>query len=218
MTSDDVDPPRTSPSDVAFSASVKAAQVRMGSRAAMASMERERPWQTEITDDLAALLAVIDTFFFATASADGQPYIQHRGGPPGFLKVIDRRTLGFADFRGNRQYITVGNLAENPRCHIFIPHFATRQRVKLWGRARHVEDDAALMAHLAMPGYRAVIERAVLFDLEAWDANCQQHLTARYSEAEIAPAIDQLTARIKELEAEVQRLNGVTEASHTARP
>jgi predicted pyridoxine 5'-phosphate oxidase superfamily flavin-nucleotide-binding protein len=218
MASDDADPPRSPPSDVAFSPSVKAAQTRMGSREAMQRMERERPWATEVTDDLAALLAVIDTFFLATASTDGQPYIQHRGGPPGFLKVIDRHTLGFADFRGNRQYITVGNLAENPRCHIFVPHFATRQRVKLWGRARYVEDDAALLARLAMPGYRAVIERAVLFELEAWDVNCQQHLTARYSEAEVAPAVDRLVERIKELEAEVQRLKGVTEASDTALP
>src|SRR5262245_23785265 len=135
---DDAPAPPSTPSDVAFSASVKAAQVRMGSRPAMSRMERERPWSTEITDDLAAFLAHVDTFFLATASAAGQPYIQHRGGPPGFIKVIDRRTLGFADFRGNRQYISVGNLAENPRCHIFIPHYATRQRVKLWGRARYV--------------------------------------------------------------------------------
>jgi len=196
------------PSDVAFTPSVKAAQARLGSRAGMERMERERPWQTEVSDDLAAFLATIDTFFFATANTDGQPYIQHRGGPPGFLKVIDKRTLGFADFRGNRQYVTVGNLAENPRCHIFILHFASRQRIKLWGRARYVEDDAALMTRLAMPDYRAVVERAVLFEIDAWDVNCPQHITARYSEAEIAPAIDQLTARIKELETEVARLKG----------
>jgi predicted pyridoxine 5'-phosphate oxidase superfamily flavin-nucleotide-binding protein len=204
----DAPPPSATPSDIAFTPSVKAAQTRLGSRAMMQNFERERPWRTEITDDLAQFLEVIDTFFFATASADGQPYIQHRGGPAGFLKVIDRRTLGFADFRGNRQYITVGNLSENPRCHIFILHFATRQRVKLWGRARIVEDDAGLKARLAMPGYRAAVERAVLFELDAWDINCQQHIAARYSEAEIAPAIDRLAARIKELEAEVARLSG----------
>src|SRR5262245_49315060 len=110
------------PSDIAFTLSVKAAQARLGSRPGMERMERERPWRREVTDDLAAFLETIDTFFFATASADGQPYIQHRGGPPGFLKAIDKRTLAFADFRGNRQYITVGNLAENARCHIFILH------------------------------------------------------------------------------------------------
>ncbi|TWT13984.1 pyridoxamine 5'-phosphate oxidase family protein [Reyranella sp. CPCC 100927] len=206
MTEMDDVPPSPPPCDVAFTPSVKAAQSRLGSRAHMERMEGERPWLTEVTDDLATFLTVVDAFFFATASADGQPYIQHRGGPPGFLKVIDKRTLGFADFRGNRQYITVGNLAENPRCHIFILHFATRQRIKLWGRARYVEDDAALMTRLAIPGYRAVVERAVLFEIEAWDVNCPQHITPRYSEAEIAPAVDKLAARIKELEDEVARL------------
>jgi hypothetical protein len=200
------DIPGPPPSDVAFTPAVKAAQARLGSREAMARMERERPWRTAITDDLAAFLATIDSFFFATASADGQPYIQHRGGPAGFLKVIGPRTLGFADFRGNLQYITAGNLAENARCHIFILHHATRQRVKLWGRARIVDDDGALLMRLAIPGYKAVVERAIVVDLSAWDVNCQQHITARYSEAEIAPAIDQLTARIKELEAEVAQL------------
>ncbi|TXL71327.1 pyridoxamine 5'-phosphate oxidase family protein [Vineibacter terrae] len=202
------DAPRPPPCDVAFTPSVKAAQTRLGSRSRMERLESDRPWQTEVTDDLGAFLAIIDTFFFATASAAGQPYIQHRGGPPGFLRVIDKRTLGFADFRGNRQYITVGNLAENPRCHIFILHFATQQRVKLWGRARYVEDDAALLQQLAVPGYRALVERAIVFEIEAWDVNCSQHITARYSEPEIAPAIDRLAARIKELEAEVARLKG----------
>ncbi|MCW5749078.1 MAG: pyridoxamine 5'-phosphate oxidase family protein [Alphaproteobacteria bacterium] len=208
---DAASPPAAPPSDVAFTPSVKAAQTRMGSRAAMARMETERPWRTEVSDDLAVFLEAIDTFFFATASADGQPYIQHRGGPAGFLKVIDGRTLGFADFRGNRQYITLGNLAENARCHIFILHFASRQRIKLWGRARVVEDDVDLMGRLAMPDYKAVIERAILFDIEAWDVNCPQHITTRYSEAEIAPAVDQLAARIKELEAEVARLTAAAQ-------
>lgn len=199
-----------SPSDVAFTPSVKAMQTRLGSRDAMARMERERPWRTEITDDLAAFLATVDSFFFATASADGQPYIQHRGGPAGVLKAVDRHTLGFADFGGNRQYITAGNLAENPRCHIFVLHHATRQRIKLWGRARIVDDDGALLMRLATPGYKAVVERAVLVQLQAWDVNCQQHIKARYSEAELTPAIDRLTARIKELEAEVARLTATT--------
>jgi hypothetical protein len=199
-----------SPSDVAFTPSVKAMQTRLGSRDAMARMERERPWRTEITDDLAAFLATVDSFFFATASADGQPYIQHRGGPAGVLKAVDRHTLGFADFGGNRQYITAGNLAANPRCHIFVLHHATRQRIKLWGRARIVDDDGALLMRLATPGYKAVVERAVLVQLQAWDVNCQQHIKARYSEAELTPAIDQLTARIKELEAEVARLTATT--------
>jgi predicted pyridoxine 5'-phosphate oxidase superfamily flavin-nucleotide-binding protein len=130
----------------------------------------------------------------------------HRGGPPGFLKPIGTHTLAFADFAGNRQYITLGHLRENDRAHIFIPHFATQQRVKLWGRARVVEGDRELMERLVDPTYKARPERAVVFSIEAWDINCRQHITPRYSEAEIAPAIDRLAQRIKELEAEVERL------------
>ncbi|MGE0425383.1 MAG: pyridoxamine 5'-phosphate oxidase family protein [Reyranellaceae bacterium] len=202
----DADPPNGHPSDVAFTPSVKAAQARLGSRPLMARAERERPWRTVVTEELAQFLGHIDSFFLATATAEGQPYIQHRGGPPGFLKPLDEKTLGFADFGGNKQYVTVGNLAENDRAHIFLLHHATKQRVKLWGRARIVEGNEALQSLLAMPGYTARIERAILFELTAWDANCQQHIMARYSEAEIAPGIDKLVARIKELEAEVERL------------
>ena len=190
--------------DVLFSPAVKAEQTRLGSRTAF----EDRDWQTEITDDLRAFLAVIDTFFLATASADGRPYVQHRGGPPGFLKTIGTQTLAFADFAGNRQYITLGHLKENDRAHIFIPHFATQQRVKLWGRARAVEGDIELMERLVDPSYKAKPRRAIVFTLEAWDSNCRQHIVPRYTEAEIAPAIDQLARRIKELEEEVARLKG----------
>ena len=190
------------PDDVMFSPAVKAEQTRLGSRA----MFENREWKTEITDDMRQFLAVIDTFFFATASADGRPYIQHRGGPPGFLKPIGTHMLAFADFAGNRQYITLGHLKENDRAHIFILHFATRQRVKLWGRARIVEGDLALMERLADPSYKARPERAIVFTLEAWDINCPQHIQPRYTEAEIAPAVDRLAQRIKELEEEVARL------------
>ena len=192
------------PEDVLFSPSVKAEQARLGSRASF----EDREWATEITEKLAQFLDAIDTFFLATASADGRPYMQHRGGPAGFLKTIDNRTLAFADFAGNRQYITLGHLKENDRAHIFIPHFATRQRVKLWGRARVVEDDTALMERLVDPAYKARPQRAIVFSLEAWDVNCNQHITARYSEAEMAPAVNKLLERIKELEAEVARLRG----------
>jgi len=192
------------PQDVMFSPSVKAEQTRLGSRA----MFEGREWKTEITDDLRQFLTVIDTFFLATASADGRPYIQHRGGPPGFLKTIGSNTLAFADFAGNRQYVTLGHLKENDRAHIFILHFATQQRVKLWGRARVVEGDLELMERLVDPTYKARPQRAIVFTLEAWDANCSQHITARYSEAEIAPGINKLVARIKELEEEVARLKG----------
>ena len=190
------------PDDVMFSPSVKAEQARLGSRA----MFEGREWKTEITNDLRQFLGVIDTFFFATASADGRPYIQHRGGPPGFLKTIGSHTLAFADFAGNRQYITLGHLKENDRAHIFILHFATQQRIKLWGRARVVENDLELMERLVDPAYKARPQRAVVFTLEAWDINCTQHIVPRYSEGEIAPGINKLVARIKELEEEVERL------------
>jgi predicted pyridoxine 5'-phosphate oxidase superfamily flavin-nucleotide-binding protein len=192
------------PQDVLFSPAVKAEQARLGSRAQF----EDREWATEITDNLRQFLDAVDTFFLATASADGRPYVQHRGGPPGFLKPIGTHTLAFADFAGNRQYITLGHLKENDRAHIFIPHFATQQRLKLWGRARVVEGDLELMERLVDPTYKAKPQRAIVFTLEAWDINCRQHITARYSEAEMAPALNKLIARIKELEEEVARLKG----------
>ena len=194
----------TSSQDVMFSDAVKAEQTRLGSRQSF----EDREFQTEITDDLRQFLQVIDTFFFATASADGRPYVQHRGGPPGFLKTIGTQTLAFADFAGNRQYITLGHLKENDRAHIFIPHFATQQRVKLWGRARVIEKDLELMERLVDPAYPGKPQRAIVFTLEAWDSNCRQHIVPRYSEAEIAPAVNKLVARIKELEDELARLKG----------
>jgi predicted pyridoxine 5'-phosphate oxidase superfamily flavin-nucleotide-binding protein len=190
------------PENVLFSAAVKAEQERLGSRDAFEG----KAWNTEITDDLRRFLAVVDTFFIATASADGRPYVQHRGGPPGFLKTIGTQTLAFADFAGNRQYITLGHLKENDRVHLFIPHFATQQRVKLWGHARVVEGDLELMERLVDPAYKARPQRAIVFTLEAWDINCRQHIVPRYTEAEIAPAVDQLAQRIKQLEEEVARL------------
>ena len=192
----------SSSADVLFSDAVKAEQTRLGSRRSFA----DRDFQTEITDDLRQFLAAIDTFFLATASADGRPYVQHRGGPPGFLKTIGAHTLAFADFAGNRQYLTLGHLKENDRAHLFIPHFATQQRIKLWGRARAVEGDIELMERLVDPAYKAKPRRAIVFTLEAWDSNCRQHIVPRYSEAEIAPAVDRLARRIKELEEEVARL------------
>ena len=190
--------------DVLFSASVKAEQTRLGSRQSFES----RDWKTEITDDLRQFLNAVDTFFLATASADGRPYIQHRGGPAGFLKPIGTRELAFADFAGNRQYITLGHLKENDRAHIFILHFATQQRIKLWGRARVVEGDIELMERLVDPAYKARPQRAIVFTIEAWDTNCPQHIVPRYSEAEIAPSVNKLIERIKELEEEVAKLKG----------
>jgi predicted pyridoxine 5'-phosphate oxidase superfamily flavin-nucleotide-binding protein len=195
--------------DVLFSPAVKAEQTRLGSRA----MFEGREWQSEITDDLRQFLEAIDTFFLATASADGRPYIQHRGGPPGFLKTIGTHELAFADFAGNKQYVTLGHLAENDRAHIFILHFATQQRVKLWGRARVVEGDLELMERLVDPAYKARPQRAIVFRIEAYDINCRQHIVPRFSEAEIAPSVNKLIERIKELEDEVTRLRRVDHPS-----
>ena len=195
-------------SDIAFTPAVKAWQARLGSRAGYARMAEKRDWSDSVTPDLAAFLAERDSFYLATASADGRPYIQHRGGPAGFLKAIDDKHLAFADFGGNKQYISAGNLSENDRASIFLMDYANRQRIKLWGRARVVEDDAALLERLADPAYRATPERAVVFEIEAWDVNCPQHIARRYTDDQIAPALAKLQARIDELEAEVKALKG----------
>ena len=195
-------------SDIAFTPAVKKVQERLGSRPAYARIEAKGGWQREITPDLAAFLAERDSFYLGSASADGRPYIQHRGGPKGFLKPLDARRLAFADLRGNRQYITAGNLSENDRAFIFLMDYANRQRIKLWGRARVVDDDPELLERLVEPGYRGKPERAILFELEAWDVNCPQHITPRYTQDQIAPAVAKLQARIEELEAEVKGLRG----------
>jgi len=195
-------------SDIAFTPAVKALQERNGSRAGYARMAEKKDWHDTVTPDLAAFLAERDSLYLATASAEGRPYIQHRGGPKGFLKVLNDKRLAFADFGGNRQYISAGNLSENDQAAIFLMDYPNRRRLKLWGRARVVEDDPELLARLVEPGYKAKPERAFLFEVEAWDVNCPQHITPRYSEAEIAPALAKLQARIAELEAEVARLRG----------
>lgn len=196
----------TTPSDVAFSPAVKAIQAARGSREGYARMERRGGWRTEVTPDLAGFIARQRSLFLATASAEGQPYIQHRGGPPGFLRVLDPETLAFADLAGNRQYITLGNLSENPRAQLFLIDYANRQRVKIWGEARVAEDDPALLAMLAPEGARA--EQAILFRVTAWDANCPQHIPQRFEAEEVAAALAQREARIAELEAELARLRG----------
>lgn len=170
-------------SDIAFTDSVKAAQQRRGSRTGYEAALRRRDWSRSISDDLAAFIAEQDTFFLATASSCGQPYLQHRGGPPGVLKVLDDHTLGFADYSGNRQYITVGNLDENPQAFLFLLDFAHRRRVKLWGRAEVMEQeqDPALIEALSHPEYPARVERAIVFHVEAWDVNCRQHIRPRFT-------------------------------------
>ncbi|MDJ0950352.1 MAG: pyridoxamine 5'-phosphate oxidase family protein [Alphaproteobacteria bacterium] len=188
---------------IAFTPSAKAYQARRGSRASYARMEEKGAFNRSVTPELAAFIAERDSLYLGTATADGQPYIQHRGGPEGFLKVLDERTLAMADFRGNKQYITAGNLADNDRAFLFLMDYANRQRIKIWGRARMVEDDPALMEKLVDPGYSAVPEQAILFEIAQWDANCPQHITPRYTEAEVAKAVAGLQQRIAELEAEL---------------
>lgn len=197
---------RTYASDIAFTPAVKAQQARNGSRRAYARMEQDGSWQTMITPDLAGFIAAQRSFFLATANADGQPYIQHRGGPPGFLRPLDHQTLGFADFAGNRQYITLGNLSENAKAQLFLIDFAHRQRVKIWGDARIVEGDETLIARLSPDGYKARPERAILFTVAAWDANCHQHIPQRFDAEHVSAALDERDRRIAELEAEIARL------------
>ena len=197
---------REYPSDIAFTPAVKALQDQKGSRKNYSRMERSGGWQTTATPYLAEFLASLDMFYLGTANAEGQPYIQYRGGVPGFLKVLDERTLGFADFGGNRQYITLGNLSENPKAFIFLMDYANQERIKLWGTARVVENDPSLLEKLRDPAYPGKVERAILFTVEAWDMNCQQHIHQRFSQRQIAPVIEQLQQRIAELESEVERL------------
>jgi hypothetical protein len=195
-------------SDIAFTPAVKSIQARKGSRASYAKMEQRGGWRTTIDDDLAAFIARQTSFFLATANAQGQPYIQHRGGPPGFLRVLDGETLAFADYRGNRQYISQGNLAENPKAYLFLIDYMNRQRIKLWGKARVVENDAALIASLMPEDYDARPEQAILFTVTAWDSNCPQHIPQRFEAADVARALAKRDERIAELEAEVARLRG----------
>jgi uncharacterized protein len=199
----------TTNSDIVFTAAARRAQAERGS-GRMYEKRAAAGFPDRVTPELAAFIAELDTAFLATVSAAGAPYIQHRGGPKGFIKVLDDSTLGFADYAGNRQYITVGNLAENDRAYLFLLDFAARRRIKIWGRARVVENDPALLARLADPGYRARPERAILFAVEAWDVNCTQHITTRFTESEIADATVVLRERIAALEAENARLRAHT--------
>jgi uncharacterized protein len=195
-------------SDVAFTPAVKAIQARKGSRDAYAHVEENGGWRTEIDDKLRGFLAATDSFYLATATAEGQPYIQHRGGPKGFIKVLDKNTIAFADYSGNRQYITQGNLTENPKAHIFVMDYAHRRRVKIWGEARVIDDDPVLTQSLMPKGYKARPEQVILFKIVAWDTNCPQHIPQRFDAADVAAAIAQRDTRIAELEAELAALKG----------
>ncbi len=195
-------------SDVAFTPAVKAIQTRKGSRDIYARVEQHGGWRTEINEDLAAYLTETNSLYFATASAGGQPYIQHRGGPKGFVKVLDKNTLAFADYGGNRQYITQGNLSENPKANIFVMDYAHRRRVKIWGEARVVDDDSALLKSLMPKAYKARPEQAIVFRISAWDTNCHQHIPQKFDAADVAAALASRDARIAELEAELAAMKG----------
>jgi uncharacterized protein len=202
-------------SDVAFTPVVKEIQARKGSREAYAHVEQNGGWRTEIDDKLAGFLANTNSFYLATATKDGQPYIQHRGSPKGFIKILDKTTIAFTDYAGNQQYLTQGNLSENPKAHIFIMDYAHRRRVKIWGEARVIEDDPALTEALMPKGYRARPEQVIVFKIAAWDTNCPQHIPQKFDAADVAAAMGETSAkieakdkRIAELEAEVAKLKG----------
>ena len=198
--------PTAYPSDVAFTESVKAQQKRMGSRRAYSHMEEGAGWETTITPELAEFIAARNSMYLATANAAGQPYIQHRGGPPGFLRVLDEHTFGFADFAGNKQYITLGNIQENTKAHVFLMDYAHRRRIKIWGELSAVEGDAELNARMKPEGYKARVERVMLIKVAAWDVNCPQHIPIKIDVEDVRKAIETRDARIAELEAEVREL------------
>lgn len=186
--------------EIAFTPDVKAAQSDRGSRETYDRFIAKGPANDKVTPRLSAFVAQLDGFYFGTVGSNGYPYIQFRGGPPGFLKVLDEKTLGFADFSGNVQYITVGNLTGNDKAFLFLMDYRHRQRVKVWGRAEWIEDDAHLIETLRPVGYAANVERAILFHVEAYSENCPQHIPIRYSEAEVAEIVGPLQERIALLE------------------
>jgi predicted pyridoxine 5'-phosphate oxidase superfamily flavin-nucleotide-binding protein len=199
-------------SDIAFTPAVRAAQTRRGSGEIYASREASGGFRTEITPDLVEFLGTVDTAYLATANAEGQPYAQHRGGPKGFIRVVGERTLGFADFKGNRQYITTGNLTENSKAFLFLMDYAHRRRIKIWGRARVTEDPQVIDELMPKKGYRARPEQAILFDVEAWDVNCRQHIPQKIDAEVVARAIESLQERIVALEQENAELRAAAPA------
>jgi predicted pyridoxine 5'-phosphate oxidase superfamily flavin-nucleotide-binding protein len=199
-------------SDVAFTPAVKSAQTRNGSRHAYAHMEESGSWETRITAQLKEFIEAQTSVFLATANAEGQPYIQHRGGPAGFLHVLDDQTIAFADFVGNRQFITVGNLAENPKSHLFLIDYARQQRIKIWGEARVIDDDAELTERLMPQGYKARAAQVILFTVSTWDANCPKHIPQRFEAADVATALAERDRRIEALESELRQLRSNTPA------
>ncbi len=193
-------------SDIAFTTAVKAIQTRKGSRYGYARMEQADSWESSITDELKEFLTLQTSFYMATVNADGQPYIQHRGGPAGFLRAMDERTLAFVDYAGNKQFISQGNLTENPKAHLFLMDYEHRQRIKIWGEAKVIEGDTTLIARLMPANYQAKPEQVIVFTVTAWDANCPQHIPVRFDAAKVKEALDVRDQRIRELEAEIALL------------
>lgn len=216
MTSPARDPANAPASNIAFTPTVKAIQSERGSRAAYEKMEARGGFRTEITDDLVAFLADIDTAYLATSNASGQPYAQHRGGPKGFIRVVGDHTIGFADYTGNRQFVSTGNLVDNDKAFLFLMDYAHRRRIKIWGQARVVTDNPKLIAQLMPQGYNAKPQQAILFEVEAWEGNCPQHIPQKFDAADVAAAVALLEARIADLEAENKALGTKLSQKDTA--
>jgi len=194
-------------SDIAFTPSVKVIQEKFHSRSSYARMEQSGGWQSGVTEELTQFLNNMDSFYLSTSNASGQPYTQHRGGPKGFLKTIDNKTLAFADFSGNRQYITAGNLSENDKAFIFLMDYPNKTRIKIWGTAKVVEDDKELLESLSDPSYKARLERVIVFTVEAWDANCPQHIKQRFTQEDLKTITDPLDKKILKLENVLRKHN-----------
>lgn len=193
-------------SDVAFTPAVKSVQTQKGSRHAYARMEQSGSWETAITAEAKAFIEAQTSVFLATASADGQPYIQHRGGPAGFLHVLDEQTIGFIDFTGNRQFISTGNLSENSKAQLFLIDYAQRRRIKIWGEASIVEASTERLAKMMPAAYKAQAEQVILFKVSAWDVNCSKHIPQRFEAADVSLALAERDQRIAQLEAEIKQL------------
>ena len=202
-------------SDVAFTPAVKAAQEARGSRTAYAKMEQRGGWNNVITPALEEFIAEREFFYLGTTGADGQPYIQHRGGPKGFLKVLDTNTLAMADYAGNAQYISLGNLAENDKAFIFLMDYPNQHRIKIWGTAEFIEDDPSLLERVTDADYQARPQRVLVFHVKAWDVNCTQHIQQRFTVGEMQPMVQGLHDRIAELEAKNKTLESQLAAAST---
>ncbi len=188
------------PSDIAFTDAVKMMQEEKGSRSVYEKIERSQGWKTEVTPELANYIETLDMFYLGTSNQFGQPYIQYRGGAPGFLKIINTKTLGFADFKGNKQYITLGNLSENPKAFLFLIDYINSRRIKIWGNARVIEHNPTLMNQLQDSDYPGKVERAIVFEIETWDVNCPQHIHKRFPQSQVATVIQDLQDRIQIIE------------------